>query len=165
MEVRGPFGECVYVSGEPERPLVLAGTGTGLAPLLGVVRAALRAEHRGTIHLIVGAKDERQLYLLDELKALSLGSENLRVTLSVLGSITQGAEPLVVEQRDIEQVLLADSTALATRLTYLCGNAELVRMLKKNLFMAGAPLHGILADAFVPMGITAGLAPSTTSGT
>jgi ferredoxin-NADP reductase/ferredoxin len=41
VTLRGPFGECFYLDSEPERPLLLAGTGTGLAPLLGVVRAAL----------------------------------------------------------------------------------------------------------------------------
>ena len=28
--VRGPFGDCFYLDEEPERPLCLAGTGTGL---------------------------------------------------------------------------------------------------------------------------------------
>lgn len=33
VSIRGPFGECFYVPDTPARPLLLAGTGTGLAPL------------------------------------------------------------------------------------------------------------------------------------
>ena len=40
VRIRGPFGECFYQEEEPTRPIVLAGTGTGLAPLVGILRAA-----------------------------------------------------------------------------------------------------------------------------
>lgn len=63
VQVRGPFGECFYLPEEPERPLLLAGTGTGLAPLIGVVRQALRSGHRGPIQLFHGAVQREGLYL------------------------------------------------------------------------------------------------------
>ena len=43
VRLQGPVGECFYVPGQPEQPLLLAGTGTGLAPLYGIVRDALAA--------------------------------------------------------------------------------------------------------------------------
>ena len=36
IEVRGPLGECFYVADDLDRPLLLVGTGTGLAPLYGI---------------------------------------------------------------------------------------------------------------------------------
>src|SRR5262245_33445840 len=84
--LRGPFGECHYLAGELERPLCLAGSGTGLAPLLGVVRAALAAGHRAPIRLYHGSVRQGGLYLWDELAALAGARANLRVTGSVLES-------------------------------------------------------------------------------
>ena len=38
----GPSGDCFYTAGREDQPLLLAGTGTGLAPLFGIARDALR---------------------------------------------------------------------------------------------------------------------------
>jgi ferredoxin-NADP reductase/ferredoxin len=50
-----PSGRCCYWPGEPEVPLLLAGTGTGVAPLAAVARDALAHGHRGPIVLLRGA--------------------------------------------------------------------------------------------------------------
>ncbi|MCA0201874.1 MAG: 2Fe-2S iron-sulfur cluster binding domain-containing protein, partial [Proteobacteria bacterium] len=62
--VRGPAGKCFYVAeGARDYPLLLAGTGTGLAPLYGILRAALAQGHGGAIHLFHGVLSEPDLYL------------------------------------------------------------------------------------------------------
>jgi NAD(P)H-flavin reductase len=94
ITMRGPFGECFYFEHEPERPLLLAGTGTGLAPLLGVTRAALAAGHRGPIHLYHGSSTREGLYLFDALRALTESSPQLRVFGSVLETAEDGATTL-----------------------------------------------------------------------
>ncbi len=152
VEIRGPFGECTYLPGAPERRLVLAGTGTGLAPLLGVVRAALAAQHRAPIELVWGGRSPDAFYLMDELLALALQHPTLRITLSLAGADGMDfavAPPLMVDRRPLEELLLENKSALAEQTTYLCGNADLVRALKKQLFLAGASLQDILADPFV----------------
>jgi ferredoxin len=55
VELRGPLGECCYPAGERDRPVLLAGTGTGLAPLYAVLRSALQSGHTGPIRLFHGA--------------------------------------------------------------------------------------------------------------
>ena len=95
VRLRGSFGECHYLPGELERPLCLAGTGTGLAPLLGILRAALAAGHRGPIRLYHGSVQRSGLYLWDELMAFERAAPQLRVTGSVLegpaGEVGAGA--------------------------------------------------------------------------
>jgi ferredoxin-NADP reductase len=91
ITLRGPFGECFYFEGELDRPLLLAGTGTGLAPLLGVTRAALAAGHRGAIHLYHGSTTRDGLYLFDTLRALTESAPQLRV----FGSLLEAAEEAV----------------------------------------------------------------------
>jgi CDP-4-dehydro-6-deoxyglucose reductase, E3 len=50
-----PSGTCCYQPGEPGAPLLLAGTGTGVAPLAAVARDALAHGHHGPIVLLRGA--------------------------------------------------------------------------------------------------------------
>ena len=51
MDFFGPEGSCFYLADDPTRPLLLIGTGTGLAPLAGIVRDALAQGHTGPIRL------------------------------------------------------------------------------------------------------------------
>src|ERR1019366_6954129 len=47
--IQGPSGNCFYVPGKADEPLLLAGAGTGLAPLYGIARDALQQGHSGPI--------------------------------------------------------------------------------------------------------------------
>jgi CDP-4-dehydro-6-deoxyglucose reductase len=151
VTVRGPFGECFYLDQEPERPLLLAGTGTGLAPLVGVVRAALAAGHRGAIHLYHGSPSSEGLYLWRELSELVERAPSLRVFGSVLAEPAGfAAVPRCeVSAQPLERLILADPLDFAACRVYLAGHPELVQRLKKRLYLAGAPLARIHADPFV----------------
>lgn len=157
VELRGPYGECFYLSDEPERPLILAGTGTGLAPLVGVVRAALQAGHRGSIALFHGARSERDLYFWRELRELAAAAPNLSVIGSVLSpdvlspegtSLALGPR-VALEQRPLDELVLAGTEDWAAGRTYLCGDPTFVRSLKKRAFLAGASLQRIHSDPFL----------------
>ncbi|MEY4546995.1 MAG: ferredoxin reductase [Pseudomonadota bacterium] len=156
--VRGPFGECFYLPEEPERPLCLAGSGTGLAPLLGVLRAALAARHRAPIRLYHGSVRSSGLYLWGELCALARSSPALQLVGSVLeGPLSEpsdlGGGSLV--QQPLDVALFARGAPSSEERAYLCGAPELVRSLQRKLYMAGVSLERIHADAFVAPGARA----------
>ena len=69
--IQGPAGDCFYTQGNARQNLLLAGTGTGLAPLYGILQDALDRRHSGEIHLFHGALDPTGLYLHDRLTALA----------------------------------------------------------------------------------------------
>lgn len=148
VELKGPFGECLYSPGRPMDPIVLAGTGTGLAPLLGVLRSALAAGHRGPIRLYHGARTRRGLYRTALLEALGRRHENLTVTLSALELDSVPADTLWT-QRPVEAVLFEDIPRIAGWRAYLCGSPVFVRSLKKKLYLAGVSLEDIHSDPFV----------------
>jgi NAD(P)H-flavin reductase/ferredoxin len=159
VTLRGPFGECFYVEGEPERPLLLAGTGTGLAPLLGVTRAALAAGHRGPIHLYHGSTHRPGLYLFEQLERLAQASPGLRVFGSLLpdagDAAASGAPPVVagdapcqVLHEPLDRLILADPLDFFDCRVYLCGDPELVRRLRQRVYLSGAPRERIHCDPF-----------------
>jgi ferredoxin-NADP reductase len=139
LRIQGPSGDCFYVSGRQDQPLLLAGTGTGLAPLYGILRHALDEGHRGTIHLFHGAMSAAGLYLQDELRALAARHANVIYTPTVLDV-----------DGPIARVLLERHSNMGGWRAFLCGDPTVVHGLRKQLFLAGTALNDIHADAFVP---------------
>lgn len=143
VSLRGPNGECFYEP-EPEAPLVLAGTGTGLAPLWGILNDALRAGHRGPIHVLHGARGPAGLYLMDQLSALASAQDNVAYSACVL----EGASADMT-QGSLDDVVFGRFPNLGGHKVFLCGDPTLVQKMKRRAFLAGARLADIRADAFV----------------
>ena len=145
VKVLGPLGECFYVPGRDEQPLLLIGTGTGLAPLYGILRDAIRQGHRGAVHLFHGAVRESGLYLTERLRALAREHEHVEYTPTVLEGDARGAIPV----GPLDQLVLARFPKLHGWRGYICGDPGLVQKLKKKVFLAGMASRDIYADAFL----------------
>ena len=146
VSVLGPSGECFYVPGSEDQPILMAGTGTGLAPLYGILRDALRQNHRGPVHLFHGALHRAGLYLVDELRRLADIHPHFQYTPAVLnGDGTDG-----IDVGPIDQVIIRRVPKLAGWRGFVCGDPALVQALKKKLFLSGMASREIYADAFTP---------------
>ncbi|HEV7371872.1 2Fe-2S iron-sulfur cluster-binding protein [Arenibaculum sp.] len=77
VTVTGPSGTAHLREGHTGPILAVAG-GSGLAPVKSVVETALARGMRQPIHLFFGARDERDLYLLDRFEALAAAHPNFR---------------------------------------------------------------------------------------
>lgn len=146
VSVLGPSGECFYVPGKEEQPLLLVGTGTGLAPLYGILRDALKHGHRGPIHLFHGALHRGGLYMVEELRRLVGRHAHVEYTPAVLNGSAE--DDLTVGA--IDQVVLKRLPKLSGWRGYVCGDPALVKLLKKKLFLSGMASRDIYADAFLP---------------
>jgi CDP-4-dehydro-6-deoxyglucose reductase, E3 len=145
--VQGPCGDCFYLPGNAEQPLLLAGTGTGLAPLYGIVRDALRSGHRGPVRLFHGALRPEGLYFREELGELAAAHRNFEYVATVLAA---GDRECGVEVGEIDKVIQDRLPDLKGWRGYVCGDPTLVHKLKKKFFLAGMAMRDIHADAFVP---------------
>lgn len=145
VSVRGPAGDCFYTAGDLDQALLLAGTGTGLAPLAGICRDAVRQGHRGPIHLFHGAVRPEGLYLQEELGGLVREFGNVSYTPVVL----EGGEGAGVATGALDRVIAAAHPKLGGWRGFVCGDPGVVRLLKKKLFLAGMGSREIFADAFV----------------
>lgn len=152
LEFSGPFGNCFYVDEASARPLLLAGVGTGLAPLLGILRDALRHRHSESIRLYHGALRPESLYYVRELRALA--DRNSDVVNYVPCALEVGSEKI----RDVRIGAIGDAIvgdvqdSLEKHRVYLCGDPGLVTSLRKQLFLAGASAREIHADPFYTSG-------------
>lgn len=143
VTLQGPGGDCFYLSDRLEQPLLLIGTGSGLAPLYGMVRAALAAGHRGPIRLFHGSRDLNGLYLVEELRAMMKAHSQF----DYLPCLSGPKVPGYADGR-AHDVALRELGDLTGWRVYLCGHPEMVRTAQRKTFLAGASLNDIYADAF-----------------
>ena len=146
VDIQGPAGDCFYTADDKTAPLLLVGTSTGLAPLVGILRDAVHQGHSGDIHLYHGALDMNGLYLIDELKALSEKHSNVFYH----ASIVKGDAPGGVALGLIDELVMDLAEDFRNYRVYLCGAPELVESVKKKVFLKGASMKHIFSDAFLP---------------
>jgi len=144
LSVRGPAGDCFYIPGNPEQPLLLIGTGSGLAPLYGIIRDALRQGHAGSIRLFHGSRDPRGLYLTGELRDLAAAYPQFDYVPCVSGA----AAPAGHAAGRAHDVALTEQADLKGWRVFLCGHPEMVQQAQMRAYLAGANLADIHADAF-----------------
>ncbi|NJD06566.1 MAG: 2Fe-2S iron-sulfur cluster binding domain-containing protein [Methylococcaceae bacterium] len=144
VEVRGPAGDCFYVPGRPDQPLLLIGTGSGLAPLYGIIRDALLRGHSGPIRLFHGSRHRGGLYLTGELLELTRQYSNFDYVPCISGDDL----PHGHAAGRAEAVALQEVSNLKGWRVFLCGHPEMVRTATKKAFLAGASMKEIYADAF-----------------
>jgi NAD(P)H-flavin reductase/ferredoxin len=144
LAVRGPGGNCFYMPGQPEQPLLLIGTGSSLAPLYGILRDALRHGHTGPIRLFHGSRSAEGLYLKDELRELAGRHANLEYVPCISGAdIPHDHTP-----GRADDVALTGNPDLQGWRVYLCGHPDMVQQAQMRAYLAGASLQEIHADAF-----------------
>lgn len=155
LSVCGPYGSCFYVAGRPQQPLVLAGVGTGLAPLLGIARDAIARGHTGPIDLFHGALVASRLYHIDVMRELEATHAPLRYHACALHETADDPQGIHIGPiRDI--VLTTVAATLSQSRVFLCGDPDFVHDLKKRCFLAGASMSEIHADPFTPTASAAG---------
>ncbi|BFM21573.1 FAD-binding oxidoreductase [Gilvimarinus japonicus] len=147
VTLQAPTGNCYYQAEQNTQPILLAGTGTGIAPLQAIARAALEAGHKGPIDLFVGARHSDDLYFSQPLMRLAQQHSNFQLTelVQTLGEkYTKHCQ-----QGDIYNVIKARFASLNGYQVYLCGADSFVRKLRKQCFFAGVKPRDVHTDAFL----------------
>jgi NAD(P)H-flavin reductase/ferredoxin len=144
IELQGPFGDCFYLSGREDTPLLLIGTGTGLAPLIGIARDALLRGHRSRIVLYHGVRYPADAYGRLELGRLAAAFPTFEPVLC----LSQPPAPEEFASGHANDLAFAQFEDLTGWRVYLCGSPGMVADAKKAAFLAGASIADIYTDAF-----------------
>lgn len=145
VHIRGPFGKCYYINPDQSSfDMLLVGTGTGLAPLLAIVKIALSEQHQGKITLIHGGCQDNDIYFDEELQTMASFYDNFEYVPCVLK--TNGLYP---EASIFDKTLCYLSANIKNMQVYVCGPKETTNKLKTKVFLAGIPSTKIFSDAFL----------------
>ncbi len=165
VHMRGPAGDCFYTEREgQDYPIVLAGTNTGLAPLIGIAREALRLGHQGPITLHHGGRTPADLYYVEELQSLARAHDNFhyRPSCLELDATTADTLPTDISAGQLDQLLVdsLETAGLAQTRFFLCGAPDFVHLLRKKIFLKGARSSHIFCDAFLERTVAADTEPA-----
>jgi NAD(P)H-flavin reductase/ferredoxin/truncated hemoglobin YjbI len=144
IEIQGPQGHCVYTPGDGNQNILLIAAGTGLAPLYGIARAALRSGHAGEIHLYHGTRHPVNLYLRDTLIDLGGKHRNFQYVSCVSG---KDVPPGVLAGRPSDVAFSLHPHIRGWRV-YAAGLPAMVRAVQAAAFGAGVEPADIYMDPF-----------------
>jgi ferredoxin-NAD(P)+ reductase (naphthalene dioxygenase ferredoxin-specific) len=147
VRVSGPLGTS-YLRTRNDDPILCIAGGTGLAPVLSIVRGAIAAELPNPIHLYFGVRAPRDAYGIDWLRELSQRHSRLRVDIvSTLPGDDAGLRTGLVTE-----AVSADFPDLQGWRAYLCGAPPMVDAATLLLRSKGVEPGHIYADAFYATG-------------
>lgn len=146
LSFSSPKGDCCYTDNAPRSPLLMVATGTGLAPLYGLLQEALFQQHSGSIHFYYAAGDVNGLYYEEELTQLALQHPNLHLHAVVKRTPRIKSETHWVG--DVVDVVKQRHPEMRGYHVFLCGAPIMVNTLRRACYFQGASIGDIHADAF-----------------
>jgi len=142
LSLEGPYGRA-YLRTPPEREMVCLAGGSGLAPILSVVRGALARPDAPAIRLFFGVNSADELFMADEMGALAAEHDALTLTLVVRDGAPGAVTGLVGD------VALAALEEVAECDFYMAGPPGLIDAVLRPVMRSGKVAPGrIFFDRF-----------------
>ncbi len=139
LEVRGPIGG--FFAWDGATPALLVGGGSGVVPLMAMLRHARRTGRPDLVRLVVSARSPADLYYADELP----GPETVVVyTRQAPADAGRAAGRLAVA--DVAPLVRGGETA------FVCGSPGFADAATHVLLEAGVPVESIRVERFGPSG-------------
>jgi ferredoxin-NAD(P)+ reductase (naphthalene dioxygenase ferredoxin-specific) len=143
VKLSGPLGTA-YLRRRHEGPMLCVAGGTGLAPVLSVVRGAVAHGMRNPIHVYLGVRSPRDIYGLDWLAGL----QKKHPALQVHTVVTSGDDACEHRCGLVTQAIEQDFASLEGWRAYLCGSPPMVEAATVLARRKGIDSARIHADAF-----------------
>jgi CDP-4-dehydro-6-deoxyglucose reductase, E3 len=143
MEIELPHGAFFHRAADA-RPIVMAATGTGLAPLRSILESLLGTPERPPVTLYWGGRTSADLYLRKELVAWAEGLDFGFVP------VLSRPEPGWQGRRGyVQHAACEDLDDLSGHAVYLCGSPTMVADARRTFCARGADVDHIYSDSFV----------------
>lgn len=143
VRVSGPLGTA-YLRRKHAQPMLCVAGGTGLAPILSILRGAVDAGMRNAVRLYVGVRSANDVYGLDWLQEL----ERRHPAMSVNIVVASGGDPRRQRCGLVTEAIGQDIASLDGWRAYLCGSPPMVEAAAVLARRKGIDPARIHADAF-----------------
>jgi ferredoxin-NADP reductase len=150
FEVRGPIGGHFTWSASEGGPLLLVGGGSGLVPLMAMVRHRAARRSDAETHLLISTRAPEDLLYANELDGLA-PADGLTISYTYTREAPEGWTGFA---RRVDAAMLAEvgpPPAAAPR-CFVCGPTPFVEQVADLLVAAGHPPSAIHAERFGPTG-------------
>jgi CDP-4-dehydro-6-deoxyglucose reductase len=145
LRFEGPLG-TFFLREDSDKPIILLATGTGFAPIKGIVEHALFTGITRPITLYWGGRHKSDLYMFDLPQKWAAEHANFKFV-PVL-SQPAAEDHWTGRTGHVQDCTLADHPNLAECQVYACGSPTMVGEAHKVLVGAGLPEEEFYSDAF-----------------
>ncbi len=139
LEVRGPIGGWFVWNGDT--PALLVGGGSGIVPLMAMLRLARRLDHDHLAHLVVSVRSPDDLFYAAELPGPDATTVFTRVA-----PAGYARAPARLLRDDLAPHVTPDTTA------YVCGSAGFAEAASNMILELGVPTERVRVERFGPTG-------------
>ena len=148
VRVSGPLGTA-YLRTRHEGPMLCVAGGTGLAPILSILRGVISAGMQNPIHLYFGVRSPQDIYGLDQLQALQAAHPSLKLQIVVTTDDEGGSKH---RTGLITDAIAHDIPHLDGWRAYACGAPPMVEATAALIKQRGIEDQHVYADAFYASG-------------
>ena len=151
IEVRGPIGGYFVWEAAHGGPLFLVAGGSGVVPLMAMLRHRSRAGSRFPARLLFSSRHVEEIIYRDELDQLASNDDGFEVFHTLTRSQPPGWPGFArrIDERMLAEVL--EPLGVSAR-AYLCGPTSLVETAANALVRLGLPPDRVRTERFGPTG-------------
>jgi CDP-4-dehydro-6-deoxyglucose reductase, E3 len=142
LTIEGPLGQFIYR--QTDAPILMVGGGTGLAPLLSMLRHAIENDIPRNIMLYWGVRGERDLYAQAALAALAERSAGFRY----LAVLSEASSQWGGRRGFVHDAVLADYRTLEGYDIYASGPPAMIDAVRSEFRKLGAAPERLYFDSF-----------------
>lgn len=147
FELRGPIGGYFVWNCGETRPVLLLGGGSGVVPLMSMLRSHADLRSAAHMHLIYSARTEVDILYRDELVELNGDTRDVTVTLSREPSSAWSGRRGRIDRDLLSQVTMEASGDL---LCFVCGPTPFVEAMADALVALGIAPNNVKTERFGP---------------
>jgi ferredoxin-NADP reductase len=149
LELRGPIGGWFTWEAKDGGPLFLVAGGSGIAPLMAMIRHRAAASSNASCHLLYSSRSREETIFAEELDQLAASDGSLQV----FHTLTRSQPPdWTGYARRIDRVMLAEVSPEENPLAFVCGPTPLVESVATELVGLGHDARRIKTERFGPTG-------------
>ena len=150
LKVAAPAGEF-FLSGSPERPVVLLSGGVGLTPMVAMLEALVAGGAAVPVHYVHGTHNRETHAMRGHIRALAENNETVQVVDFHQTPLADEVEGLDYDHAGIiTDEWLVSNTPVAQADYYICGPRPFLRHAVSALSLAGVPSDRIHYEFFGP---------------
>lgn len=143
MRVEAPLGSF-YLREDSEKPIIFAATGTGFAPIKGIIEHMFHHGIDREIKLYRGARNLEDLYMHDLCERWAAHMPNL----TYIPVLSRADDSWAGKTGYVQDAVVEDIQNLAEHQAYICGVPEMINDAKNTLVDNGLPEDELFSDAF-----------------
>ena len=143
IKVKGPYGNA-YLREKHKGPIIAVAGGTGLAPILSIIKYSQEIEVKQPINIYYGSQSEKELYSVEQFEEMS----KINDSLNFFPVVIEKPKNKTLRRGFVTDAIIEDIKDFDGYKAYLAGPPKMVEVAEEILISKGIRKVDIHSDAF-----------------